>query len=426
VLAKEQAEQEQLARQHHRQQYPQHSGMPACGYSNTYALQQPAYMVQQQQQAMGMHMGMQPQQAMGMHMGMQPQQAMNLNIGFVVPAGMDSSSMDLHAWQQGAGAMHMNMQPAPVVAGNMPAGVPVVATNVMPYQAHMQQQQQQHVQQQVWCPAGSMQPTMQQVHPGHALAGSAQGMQDSHMLAAHPASVAAAGGAMQTMVAASPMAASTPMLVHSPLQQQQHQGAGVVQQYVLQGGVPSNPINPMQMCAVSTAAAPTSLAPAGLPQDVVLQHVHSMPAHVGHMSVQGSGEVSSPGACGHVGGPTFVQDMLTSLNYAAGTAAGQAGMAASAGLQVQHQQQQQGMMGAPWVLPANVAATSSVSVGQSMLRSWSEVPAASMGGMQQQQGFPVGSAMLANSSPAFSAASSTSAATSTAYALLGGVSSACV
>jgi hypothetical protein len=385
VLAKEQAEQEQLARQHHRQQYPHPSGMPACGYSS-YALQQPAYMTQQQQQ-----------QVMNMSMGMQPQHAVNM--GFVMPAGMDSSSMGMHAWPQAAGAMHMGMQPASAV-GNMAAVLPMMGTAVMPYQAHMQQQQQG--QQQVWCPAGSMQPMMQQLNPAHA-----QGMQDAHMLAAHPAAAAAAGGSMQPMVTASPIASSTPMLVHSPLQQRQHQAAGVVQQYVLQGGVPvsmpaqqqtavlaapgysGTALNPMQVCAFSTAAVPTSLAPAGLQQDRVLQHVHSMPAHVSHVPLQGGKEASSPGACGHVGGPTFVQDMLSSLNYATGAAAGQAGMAACAGLQVQHHHQQQGMQGmmhhsAPWGLPAHVAATSSGSVGQAMSQSWSEVSAASLGGVQQQ------------------------------------------
>lgn len=367
VLAKEQAEQEQLARNHHRQQYAsmqQHLGMAQAGFSSGYALPQQAYLAQQQQHA---------------------------NIVLAGPPGMvqqQPSMVSPAAWPNAgaAGAYALGQPGIAVMQGGMvqqqqPQGSPV--------QHHPQQQQQQ-----MWSPVANtipgmlqqqqagMQPVGQMMAAPYLDPSTAAGQQ-------YPAGSYMMGSAQGMQGGLGSPAASTAMLLNVQPQLQQ-------QQYLVQGAGPATSMPAQQQAAMVAAGYPATLSPHVAAS---VAAASSCPAAV-PMAMAGPQDMGTAGACG-IGGSTFVQDMLHSLDYVA--AGGQGGAPAAQG---QHQQQQAGLMvqqGMGW-MPAD---------GQQAAASWAMVQTP-IGG---PQAFPVAPTAILDNSPSFSATSSTSANTNTSFAL---------
>jgi hypothetical protein len=386
VLAKEQAEQEQLAR-NQRQQYSLHN--MGSSLQGSYGLpQQQAFLPQQPQQQQLQHQG---------------------SITYLtMPGGM--SVMPVAAWPStagaaGAGAMQGGYTLAP------PAGSMAVMPGSMVQHASPVQQQQAAPQ--MWATMGAgMSPVMhQQQHVGMQAVGPMAGGSyvNSNMAAQYPANSPYMVGQQQGMCVlaspAGPAASSTAMLLALQPHQQAQQ-----QQFFL------NPALPCSMPAQHAAGGMAAGFPAGSVSPV------SNALSVGSMSLSAQPEMlqqqsparmtgaeGSHSACG-VGGDTFVRDMLHSLNYAA------AGHNSSPpGALQQPQQQQQGGVYVPqgltWVPVEGTHATSSA--GTAPTGSWAMAQAPLGSG----QAFPAAGGLTTEASPSFSAASSTSASTSTGFAL---------
>lgn len=367
VLAKEQAEQEQLARNQQRQQYGLHH-MGSYGFP-----QQQAFLPQQQ-----------PQQ-------LQHQGSVTYH---TVPGGMNV--MPVAAWSSaaGAGAAAGTMQSTYMLtpsAGSMA---------VMPSMVQHASPAQQQAAPQMWAAMGAgMSPIMQQQQVGVQVVGAMAGGTYVNMAGQYPANNYMVGQQQGMCELASPAGpgASAAMLVapqqHQQLQQfflnlmppcsmpAQHDG--------IAAGFPQGQLSP-----VSNAL---SVLPVGIGGQQELLQQHS-PAHM-------TGAEGSHSACG-VGSNMFVRDMLNSLNCAA------AGHNTSPPGALQQPQPQQGGVYVPqgltWV-PVEGTATSSA--GTAPAASWA-MPQAPMG---NGQAFPA--AGLPEASPSFSAASSTSTSASTGFAL---------
>lgn len=317
VLAKEQAEQEQLARQQQRHQYNlQHMGMHAGPTS--YVLPQQAFLLQQQQHA-------------SMACAMAPVPAWTSSVAPNSTSGLSSMA--------GAPAQHAGFST-----------------------------EQQHMQ--AWVPAGTpavmqQSPLMEQQQVGMQL----------------PGQMAPAGTYVSMHVLASPsasVAASTAMLLST----QQPQ---VQQQFVLQAvSVPAQQagLAAVPMSAVTNAPTAAQVRITGTHELSLLQQASGQLA---------AGE-SSPSACS-IGGHAFVQDMLSSLSYAA---AGQ-NLSTAQGILIPP---------APAVPWAQCESTSSAVVAGGSTAQWSV-----------GQTTVAGAHGLISASPAYSATSSTSANTSTGYVL---------
>lgn len=373
MLAKEQAEQEQLARNQQRQQYSlHHMGSLQGSYGFP---QQQAFLPQQQ-----------PQQ-------LQHQGSITYH---TMPGGMNV--MPVAAWPSAAGAGAGAMQSTYTLT--QPAG----SMAVMPSMVQHASPAQQQAAPQMWAAMGAgMSPIMQQQQQqvGVQAVGAVAGGTYVNMAGQYPANNYMVGQQQGMCVLASPArpAACAAMLV-APQQHQQQQQFFLnsmppccmpAQHDGIAAGFPQGPLS-----SVSNAL---SVLPMGIGGQQELLQQHS-PAHM-------TGAESSHSACG-VGSNMFVRDMLNSLNYAA---AGHSTSPPGALQQPQQQQQQGGVyvpQGLTWV-PVEGTATSSA--GTAPAASWA-MPQAPMG---NGQAFPA--AGLTEASPSFSAASSTSASTSTGLAL---------
>jgi hypothetical protein len=389
VLAKEQAEQEQLACQHHRQQYSLRQMSLPTGFNGSYVLPPQTYFAQQQQQQAGM----------GYMQGVN---------GMAVPAWASTGA--------GAGAVQGTYALAPTNSGMN--GLTVIQGMV--------QQTVSPQQQQVWAPvAGNMLPGLQQQQVGMQAVGQMSQMTGTYVnidpstgtVTQYPsASYVQMGSAqgMQVLGAqqqfilqgtASPVGANASAAMmpggQQPPQYTLQDATMPAQQGALipAGGYAAN-MSPQ----VSVSVSAVSNAPVAAPWGMASQHEILLQQRSGQL-LAGDG---SPSACG-IGGGAFVQDMLSGLSYAA---SGQTGSPVGA----HHQQQQPGLMGSmvaqqqaqtvSW-MPADALASSA---GQAAA-SWAMVQAP----MPIGQGFPA--AGLTDASPSFSATSSTSASTSTGFAL---------
>jgi len=369
VLAKEQAEQEQLIRSQHRQHYSMH---PAAGLhgglTNGYMLPQQAYLPHQQQQKPGtmLSLGRGSWPA-----GTGSPQAGGYTLAAVSSAPSHPMAQGLAQQQQMWGAVpamlhqQTSLPQVPMGSGYMAAGQDASAAGgVLQYtNTYMMA-------------AGQL---MQGA--GGPAAGSLPGANPGSLLPQHQ---------QQYLLQAQAQAQ------HQSQQQQQHQ-----QLMMCAAGSPAAvPVSQCQLgpqmavgpvgTAASSAPSACPMAPAGGSNDLVLQHAAAASSH-------GAAAGNSPLASS-AGGSTFVQDMLQSLNYAAGGP----GMSAAG-------QQQQCL-----VLPqtANWMAEAS---SKAAVTSWA-MPAHPAAGASRLNGLTVAAGVL-DSSPSFSTASSTRAATNTGFAL---------
>jgi hypothetical protein len=400
VLAKEQAEQEQLARQQHRQQYSLRQMSLPSGVNASYALPQQTYLAQQQQQ--------------------QQQQA---GMGYVCVQGENGTAVPACASiaGTGGGAVQGTYTLAPPNSGmhGLTVMQGTVQQTVSPQQQQvwapvvgnmslrLQEQQQQQVGVQAVGRMPQMAGTYVSIDPStgtvtqypsasHVDVGSAQGMQ---VLGAQPQQQFILQGT------AGPVGASASPVMMLGWQQPQPQ------HFILQDAtmpaqqgdlIPAGGYTAEMSRQVSVSVSAVSNAPVAAPLGMAGQHEMLLQQGPGQI-LAGEG---SPSACS-IGGGAFVRDMLSGLNYAA------AGQTSSPfGL---HQQQQR-LMGSMVVqqpqtvswLPADGLARSA---GQTAA-SWAMVQAPLAAG----QGFPM-PAGLTDASPTYSATSSTSASTSTGLAL---------
>lgn len=381
MLAKEQAEQEQFARQQHRQQYNLRQMSLPTGFNGSYVLPQQSYLAQQQQH----------QASMGYVQGIN---------GMAAPAWASAATA-------GVGAVQGTYALAPTNSGMN--GLTVMQGMV---------QQTVSPQQQAWAPvAGSMSPGLQQQQQvGMQAVGQMPQMAGTYVsidpstgaitqypgagyvqmgVPAQGMQVLGAQQAQQQYIlqgTASPVGANASSAMMLGTQQPQ-------QQYILQGSimpgqqggvVPAGGHTANMSPQITVSVSGVSNAPVAAPLGVAGQHEMLLQ--------QGSGQIlagEGSNACG-IGGSAFVQDMLS-------------------GLGMPHQQQQQGFMASmvaqqpqtvSW-MPADGLASSAGQVAAS----WAMVQAPMAAG----QGFPA--AGLTDASPSYSATSSTSASTSAGFAL---------
>lgn len=373
VLAKEQAEQEQLARSHHRQHYSsmqQHLGMNPC-FNSGYVLPQQTYLNQQQQHA---------------------------NMAFSVPSAMA---------QQQPMVIQQAAWPNAAAPGAYALAQP--AMTVIP----QQQGSPQHHQQQMWAPVASSIPPMLQ-HQQQAPLQPVGPMAGAYLDSSTAAGQFPAGGfvmnpaqGMQGVLpnagsALGSPAASTAMLLNA----QQQQPHIPQQQYLLQGAAPTSMPAQAAMVAAGYSASLSPQVAVSVAAAVCNSPVAAPMAMAGphELALHPAGSAQTPGrdgasnACG-IAGSSFVAEMLSSLNAAA--SAGQQ----AAPLALQHQQQARMTMSPQSIgwMPVE---------GHQTAASWAMVQTPIGGG----QGFPVAAGM-ADNSPSYSATSSTSANTSTGFAL---------
>lgn len=466
VLAKEQAEQEQLARSQQRQHYSfsQQTSLP---HSGGYMLQQQAYLPQQQQ----MYLPQQqqaylPQQVQQVSYLQQPQQyhhhvdsaqqqapqqqQQQPSLVVMAPAAMGQAGLT-SGWPSAMGQGAAQLDNATysfaqqgVTVATIPPGPQALAhaMNAQQQQQHqqvwaavtpsnlpntmLQQQQQAQMPQMIAMPAGgsgygaAQDPNTPAQYAGSYMINTAGQTMHAAVLAQPAPPGAGAGG---HVAAATGLPSSAAMLLSAQQQQQLLASAGGVSsalglqgqqqhhhhQLVMPSG--SQPLLGMtpavgscgaiglQQQATISGSATLACPTLGLSSSATTSNNNPEPFVLGGQQHHQEGQAAAAEhatalQCG-VGGTAFVQDMLQSLNY---TAAGQ-------------QQQQCVVTSQPgtWVSAA-AAPTAAVS--------WAMVQQPSTGGagVQTVQGLTVGAGVL-DSSPSFSATSSTSANTSTGFAL---------
>lgn len=368
MLAKEQAEQEQLIRSQHRQHYSMH---PAAGLhggiTNGYMLPQQAYLPHQQQQKSGT--------VLSLGRGSWPActgspQAVNLAAvssapGLSVTQGLAQHQQQM--WGAVPAMLHQQTslpQAMAMGSGYMAAGQDAgAAGGVAQYTNTYMMAAGQQLMQGAGGPAAGSNPGSMLLAPQH---------QQQYLLQAQHQSQQQQHQQLMMCAAGSPAAAAASLVPVSQCQLGPQMAVGPVG------------------TAASSAPSACPMAPAGGSNDLVLQHAAAASSH-------GAAAGNSPLASS-AGGSTFVQDMLQSLNYAA----------AGPGMSAAGQQQQ------CLVLPqaANWMAEAS---SKAAVTSWA-MPAHPAAGTSRLNGLTVAAGVL-DSSPSFSTASSTSAATNNGFAL---------